>query len=397
MTAATQNSVNAPPGRKPLAYLPVLDGVRGLAILLVLIHHFLWIDDKYIWPGLKALGDSLFIGVDLFFVLSGFLITRILLQARGEAHYFRNFYIRRTLRIFPLYYAFLLGMLVLRLAAGHFDWTFVKLNVSLAALPWVAVYGTNILIALQGHALMPPLNPLWSLAVEEHFYLVWPTLVRWISPRKMLWVCVGIVTGTLALRVGVWEYCQMKWCDLPDSTLSYLTVFRADALAAGAGVAIMFHLEFDMRMLRRTAAGVMCICGGALARAAVWDSGLHYMWNQRAMWMYTALALFFAGGMVLVVSDQASIGARVLGSRVMRFLGKYSYGLYIFNLPVWIFLGYAMDPEKFPQFPAWEVFGVRIVIAAGATVGLAMLSWHLLEKRCLKLKARFEPQGVATK
>src|SRR5262245_13745 len=172
--------------------VPALDGLRGLAILPVMLTHF--VSDGDLSPVSKV--DEIvsatltlgWVGVELFFVLSGFLITGILLDSRGAPHYFRNFYIRRTLRIFPLYYGFLalwLGVLPL-----FYKWPNDVLKVvSIPVSPvWSWAYLTNIVQALHDdwRAGPPYTTHFWSLAIEEQFYLVWPTVVFLFSRRRLV-------------------------------------------------------------------------------------------------------------------------------------------------------------------------------------------------------------------
>ncbi|HMK29165.1 MAG TPA: acyltransferase, partial [Terriglobales bacterium] len=170
--------------------VPSLDGVRGVAILLVLLLHFSKLVNWY--PQQKAFAVG-WVGVNLFFVLSGFLITGILLDAKGGQRYFSNFYARRTLRIFPLYFAFL--ALVLLLA----PW-FVSspmLSALYREMPWYLTYLFNWRAASGG----PPLGHLWSLSVEEQFYLAWPLLVYIASRRTLRMICSILIVGSFVFRV----------------------------------------------------------------------------------------------------------------------------------------------------------------------------------------------------
>src|ERR1700677_2473843 len=178
-----------------LGHIPALDGVRGVAILLVLINHFSPEKDygNTLAKIFQPVTNSMTVGVDLFFVLSGFLITGILLRSRSSNRYFRNFYSRRALRIFPLYY-FVLILLAIGL---HVIPSWRNLTTLRDAWPWYWFYGTNYLICQTGFTFLDhaqvSLGHFWSLAVEEHFYLFWPLMVWLLSDRALLRLCIALM------------------------------------------------------------------------------------------------------------------------------------------------------------------------------------------------------------
>ncbi len=183
-------------------HVPVLDGLRGLAILLVLLHHFANVYAPSAWTrnAWHRVVGSGWCGVDLFFVLSGFLITGILHDARRGPGYFRNFYMRRVLRIFPLYYGVLAALfLAYPLLAGSHQ--------RFAALaehqPWLWLYAQNFKVILSGDWVPCGMNHFWSLAVEEQFYLFWPFVVFACRRRTLLHVSVALVVLALAVRIGL--------------------------------------------------------------------------------------------------------------------------------------------------------------------------------------------------
>jgi peptidoglycan/LPS O-acetylase OafA/YrhL len=193
-------TVVTPPGNatafKP-RHVPALDGLRAIAVLMVLLCHFQLATPHWIWRVLHQGG----FGVYLFFVLSGFLITRILLSEKNKPAYFRNFYARRTLRIFPLYY----GVLALQF------WVLLPIFPTPRILAdahyqgWLWAYGYNILTAVKGHFVFSSdwmwLGHFWSLAVEEQFYVVWPFIVLALGRETLLKLCIGIVALTPILRL----------------------------------------------------------------------------------------------------------------------------------------------------------------------------------------------------
>ncbi|MCA9001464.1 MAG: acyltransferase, partial [Planctomycetes bacterium] len=252
--------MNAPEPQplEPARHLPALDGVRGLAIILVMIQHFFPFNDR----GTSLLDDVVFglanrcwMGVDLFFVLSGFLITGILWRSRGKAHYFRNFYMRRVLRIFPAYYLLLAIFFLLLPALGN-----AALDAYLAdSAPdaiWHWTYLSNFRIAWRGEwyeQLIP--NVFWSLAIEEQFYMVWPAVVWLLSRRALYGLCTLLFCLALALRWHLAVDPDVNWV-----TRFVLTPTRMDGLVLGSLLALIYQSQLRENLsVRRIvmAAGVL--------------------------------------------------------------------------------------------------------------------------------------------
>src|SRR6187401_3303821 len=170
--------MDEPAGIKSSKYLPQVDGLRGLCLLFVYLHHS-WVfglppgtslDPNSIFLGLVEYG---WVGVVFFFTLSGFLITRILRSSRGDEHYYRNFYIRRSLRIFPVYYGFLIGMLLLAISVLAVRPGWGMFSDMLSVWPWALIYGLNFHFVWVGAWSATLIGHAWSLCVEEQFYLIW--------------------------------------------------------------------------------------------------------------------------------------------------------------------------------------------------------------------------------
>ena len=237
----------------PRGHIPALDAIRGLAIVLVTLYRFGGGGDgparaiEHSW--LIGLGSR---GVDLFFVLSGFLITGILFDAKGQQHYFRNFYMRRTLRIFPLYYAALvLTLLVLpRLVSG-----FPQAGVSQV---WLWLYGANVVQALRGEWCLGALNHFWSLAIEEHFYFVWPLAIYLTSRRGAMWLalCAAAASG---IARAAWLAGGGN-----DVAAEVFTLLRMDGLLLGSWIALAARGSGGLAWLTRLAWPTL-ILGGAAA------------------------------------------------------------------------------------------------------------------------------------
>jgi peptidoglycan/LPS O-acetylase OafA/YrhL len=361
-------------------HLLALDGVRGLAILLVLIYHFT------LGMSGSGLASRLFLkltatgwcGVDLFFVLSGFLITGILFDAKESPHRFRNFYARRALRIFPLYYGILIFVFVfLPLIAPRPEGRAPFDDAGI----WLWGYGTNILASLRNAWF--PLGHFWSLAVEEHFYMFWPAVVLWCDRRTVLRVCASMVIIALVARL---------WMVASGAVLAAycLTVCRMDALAIGGFLALVAREPAAMQTMVAHASKIVLTTATALVALAVWRLGLNLFDPAIQVVGYLLLDLMFAGLILHVVASPArGFVAFLLTLRPLRWLGLYSYGIYVFNS---IFLLVAEGSSLLPRLVSWSgstTLGrlLYVALAASTTLGSAWLSWHLLEKHFLKLKA----------
>lgn len=378
--------------------IPALDGVRGLAILLVILfHHTLMRQETLfdrVYVNLARLGWS---GVDLFFVLSGFLITGLLVDSKGGPHYYRNFYIRRTLRILPLYYAFL--FYTLRVA----PWLWP--DTGLAAMSreavagggeaWYWLYLPNILFARDGNFGHSNLAVTWSLAIEEQFYLVWPLVVAFTSWRALAWTCGGLIVSACAVRT--WLVLDGAHWIAPY----VLPICRMDALAAGALVALAVRHDgggpsaASARLLTR--ARIVAI-GAAAVVLAIWyveDPLDNADWTEPLMQTvgYTALALGYAAVVALASGGPAdSWLVRFFSASAFQTLGRYSYALYLFHVPVRRFI----RDEYFPvaSFPTWlesPLPGQLLfyVATTAPALALAWISWHAYERQWLALTRYF--------
>lgn len=362
------------------AHLPSVDGLRGLAILLVFLAHanFLSLDhplDKILY-NLSLAG---WIGVDLFFVLSGFLITGILVASKSDQHYYRNFFARRLLRIFPLYYGFLAFYFLLLPSLGY-----LQAHTPAFEQLWYWSYLSNFRVAWSGAELPPHIGVFWSLAVEEHFYLFWPMLVRGLSLPRLRQLCFAIVAGSLMLRVVLWL------CDWGVTAIYIVTPTRIDGLAMGALVAIAgMQGGLSDRGLRR-ARGLALLCGLVLLVIAAASRQFYFDRPWVLTLGLTALAGFFAAILSLVVYGHA--GAAFLQLPALRFFGKYSYGIYVLHTLVID----GLRQQVFGDAP-WPLLGGSTLpaqlgftaLSLALTVLGALLSWWLIERRCLALKRYF--------
>jgi peptidoglycan/LPS O-acetylase OafA/YrhL len=365
--------------------VPALDGLRGVAILLVFAIHLTVMKPR---TGLDlvvfAAARTGWIGVDLFFVLSGFLITGILHDSRGRGQPLRTFYARRFLRIFPLYYGFLFAIFVLgpRLAPGS-EW--------LAAVGdgqvWHWTYLSNAYVARQGWGPVPRLGHLWSLAIEEQFYLLWPLVVLTLSRRAALRVSLGLLAVSLVARVALLA------AGASPIAIYALTFTRWDGLAVGAVIALAARGPDGGRILRRWSGPVIGLALLALA-PMVWSEPYrsHYGAAMQAVG-YPIVALLF--GALLVRALAAGEGSRlrrVLSGRGLRFFGRYSYGAYLIHGPLLgLMLERGIAPELLPPLGGSALPGQVVfwVVAVGVTMAAAVAVFHLWERPFLSLKRHF--------
>jgi peptidoglycan/LPS O-acetylase OafA/YrhL len=393
----------APRAGDEAARLLVLDGLRGLAILLVMQHHF-WglafgLSGRRPELGIdvfasRVIGAGWF-GVDLFFVLSGFLITGILYDAKRSAFFFRNFYARRFLRIFPLYYLFLVIILFLFPL-----WPRIAGPLQISKLQdtqlWFWTYMVNNASGIkQFDAQMPAgSGQFWSLAVEEQFYLVWPFLVLLLSRRMMMGLCAVLVVGALALRYVLTDPVSASFANLNASHV--LLPARVDTLALGALLALGLRGGFDLARLKGIAYGIIAVAAVVLVTLAVRHDGLSTLDRDVETYGFSLLAFLFASLLVLAVTSRPGDALhRVFTHSSLRFLGKYSYAIYVFHLAI----AFNLAAEFLRRDYARTVFGSQIpfnvcfaILCSAVSIAAAWLSWHLFEKQVLKLK-RYVPYG----
>ena len=339
-------------------YLPELDGLRGLAILAVVLYHChprlegTWIYGASLWG---------WAGVTLFFALSGFLITSILLTTRDRPHYFHNFHARRALRIWPVY---LLLLVVVYLNAPWFIgpsvWEAVK------TAPWWAY-----ILCIQNlfHLALPPaLQPTWALAIEEQYYFVWAPLVRVL--RKPWMLAAPLVAALIASPML--RHTHLGWIT-PTHTLTHL-----DGIAWGSLLAIGIH---TLKLSRSTWLwmGISGSILGFLAAGTI-AGGTAYL--------DSGLAVGFAG---LLLAFVASTGARTPVHAFLRrgpaaFYGRISYGLYMIHISVFIFLGsFDAAMNHYGMAGNWAVVAMRLAVSTVA----ATVLWYGFESQVLKLKRYF--------
>jgi peptidoglycan/LPS O-acetylase OafA/YrhL len=359
--------------------IAALTGLRGFAVLLIVLQHS-WLTSHrdgtpFIDHWFKSF-NGLWIGVDLFFVLSGYLLTRILLEAKGQPNYFRNFYMRRCLRIFPVYYGLILVAVVAGLVERCHSWS---------ELPWIATFLTNVSISLQHSWSLflagIPVCHLWSLSVEEHFYFVWPFVVK-KSTRHLFWLCVAGIAATTILRC---IYLSISHDSFAINIVHVLTPFRMDGILAGAAVACIHQNGSPTRKQAQIALAI----GSCMFIALGITTHFDYSQPLLASIGYTAIAIAAASLVSWLISATAQDRlSKACSNSALMFFGRYSYAIYLLHLPVATYFNHQIRAMGLGTSPL-AVVSLGMIAPFICTVLLSLLSWHLLEKHALKLKTRF--------
>jgi peptidoglycan/LPS O-acetylase OafA/YrhL len=364
-----------------LKHIRELDGARGLAILLVLELHFI---SGSLGP-LRRFAGAGWVGVDLFFVLSGFLITRILRGSLTSPAFFRNFYARRALRIWPLYY------LIIAFAFAGTRLLPHGLRIGPKLLPFYLTFTQNLV----GSVGFGPwaVAVTWSLAIEEQFYFFFPLCVRFLSLRRLVLVLLALLLITPALRIVALTYGVLP------TTVYMTTWFRLDTLAAGALAAVL--VDSPLRNLAERFSASVCIL--ALSVAAIscctFFGGDVLILKPSAIYglpavvyalTFSMIAVGFAAFIVLVVSNRAPTLRGVLRNRGLCFLGKISFGVYLIH-------GIAI-PLAQSFLRAWlQALGLTgrplgacvVAVALMSTLLLAAVSWRFVEAPILRFRKLF--------
>jgi len=372
-------------------HLPGLDGLRGIAILLVMPHNLMPYTEAGGWLSKLLLGwvERGWVGVQLFFVLSGFLITGILLDTARCSHRLRVFYARRALRIFPLYYLTLAGVLIL--SALHWPPGHPPDGPLLWASYWL--YFSNWVAPAMAE---PSLPHFWSLAVEEQFYLVWPLLLYRLNARQVLRLALALAAASVAARIA------MLAGGCSGDFVYQSTLGRVDALALGGAAAAAFRQPALKRWLQRhrralPASALAILLGTALI------ARLHAQGTASQTLGYLGLALASVLSLVWVaLSDElptnhGRLHTRWLHAPWLQRVGRYSYGLYVLHVPLALMVG-----EPLLHWLGYRTAGTGVglpltgvpllaylAVAMLVSYGLASLSYHALETRFLRRKPAY--------
>lgn len=353
-------------------HYPALDGLRGLAILLVVfLHNFGFMN--YFFFG--------WLGVDLFFVLSGFLITDILLRTLHTNNFLRNFYIRRILRIFPIYYLSLfLCLVVIPLVSPRaFQLQYYRENIA-----WFLVFLQNWLYVFRPPHGSSMLFHFWSLAVEEQFYIVWPGVILLIKNFKTLvWIIISLLIAVVIGRYLIWIFhIQHLGYD------SLYTFTRIDGICIGCLLALM--LRVNPNFLKKYTYIIVLVLACLNFVMYFLNKNARIRLPYLAFVGYSTFAGMFGFLVYEALDSKSKFIQRVFNNNFLKFFGRISYGLYIFHWPVYLicfpFLKSAFDQIDMGENIS-EITGA--VLATGIAVLVSLLSYNYFEMKFLRLKDYF--------
>lgn len=340
-------------------YFPALDGLRALAIALVVFHHISF----RAFPGGHA-------GVDLFFVLSGFLITSVMLREYNTAAKinFGAFYIRRTLRLAPALLLMMvlvgIGLLIVPGPGSHELISFVA--AATYTMDFVRAFGHVSDLSVYGAT--------WSLAIEEQFYLIWPTLAVILlrrQPRLQLGVLFGLIVLVNILRIALYTH------GASQARVYFCIDTRADQLLMGCALALWLNARPDARLLRLVR-GLWPFAVAALTAVVFLD-----VFNRYAPWFEFSIVAVLAAIIILELTQSSDgVLTKVFAAAPVVYIGRISYGIYLWHYPIFLVARHMTSAK------------LAIIPAAIASVALAALSYQFFELPILRLKQRFEPKGV---
>lgn len=376
-TASDSNFGNPPSATE--ARIKTLDGLRGLALLCIVSFHAVIIcgAHRVDWYPLVRWGPAT---LDIFFVLSGYLITGILIRARGKPHYFSRFLVRRALRIFPAYYVVLIFVFGLGpLLSAEFAASGTAKDVL-----WYALYVQNIKTSFEGWPAWPYVAHLWSMAVEEQFYLTWPFVVWLLAPAALARLSCALIV------IGIGAKLTVAALGDPGAMAHTSTVTRMGAIAAGSWIACQ-----DPQRVRDWLRLPLLWLGLALGAFI----GVHVLrltpGGGLGYGLATITATLTPGVVILLIhaGRLPHIASEMLTQPLLLWLGRLSYGMYLLHYPVagivfewnadWLNAGLATSPN----FTAF----VFTLIVFATTTPLAVVMYHLVEAPALALKDRYNP------
>ena len=352
-------------------YYPAIDGLRGLAILLVVfLHNFGFLN--YFFFG--------WLGVDLFFVISGFLITGILIDTVGKPGYLKKFYMRRVLRIFPVYYlALFICLFILPIIPTlHYDPGYYYNNQF-----YMWTYLQNWLFIFKAPDSNQMLLHTWSLAVEEQFYLFWPLVILFLrKPKRILIFSLALLICTGVSRFLVW--------DQQIETLSYSSLFtftRIDGLCIGAMISVILRIEPEL--LRKNLPYIVLL----LASINFGFYFINGMNNNNLPFLafvgYTTFAMLFGLLVFEAAEGRSKLIELLFNNPFMRFFGRISYGFYVFHWPVYLIFFDRLKSQLHSLTSLQFADLLAAILCTAIAIVISMVSYRYFEMPFLKLKAKY--------
>ncbi len=381
-------------------HYPALDGLRGLAALMIVAHHsaLSYVLSNTFDKAYLRLTSTMWVGVDLFFVLSGFLITNILLDTRVSPNYFKAFYGRRVVKIFPLYYGYLAILFLLLPALG------VKLPADLVnAQFWQWTYTSNIYTAFH-YWQNVFINHFWTLAIEEQFYLFWPIIVFFVGRRYLKTLVIALFLALPILRFG------FLTADFSSIFIYTFTLCHIDGLLLGGLISMALHEGIISK--------VSTFLGKSKIKALDWLIGgilltlfvvyFLFLRNDQLLFNFetwshlgqcvgiTLVSLPLAYFVLRAIAPDKSFFQKILSFKYLQLIGKYSYALYVLHAPICYWAGSHFPVPSLVQNlpPTWSFVHslYLILIQFVLSIAAAVISWNILEKHFLKLKKYFPYQ-----
>lgn len=368
-------------------HYPEIDGLRAIACLLVVwFHSSIFADyanpipsDAFgtvIYHIVSHIGQS---GVDLFFVISGFLITGILVDSQNNRHPLRKFYIRRSLRIFPLYYAFLCILALLLILSGQFDLSGLS-----QILPYF-LYVQNFMGASDPNVSMYVIH-FWSLAIEEQFYLFWPiVLYAFYKPKNLFSILL-----LCAVLIGLSWYLRVYFCAQDACTFGYYASFsHMEGLLLGAGLAILDKHHKDWLIKNRNMfAGAAMLCACLVIAILFSSADVHYVHKSLMQYGFVLSAFFYCVILaILITGNDKTLVRSFLNSPILARIGKVSYGLYVLHLPLMSLVAFKLKLVS----GYWSLHLLLFIGVGALSFVVSLLVFKFFEKPFLVLKDKYAP------
>lgn len=357
------------------SHIPALDGIRGAALVVVVSYHYF------------LLPYAAWFSMESFFVLSGFLITGILLDTRESKGYFKNYLARRMLRILPLYYGLLIvAFFIVPLFVNKESLAPFSLYYNNKGYFWAYIQNWLLLhneAGLKGTSRI--MLHLWSLAIEEQFYIFWPLLVLIFRRKVFTKVIIGIILFSITLK------CYFYFSGYPWQENYFNTFCRMDALSLGGLIAVGVRDQSSLRFLNKIAPFIFKLLGTILVV-------LLFIYRPRMLGEQflepigtTLFAILFGGMILYCLSDhKRNFVKRFLELKLFTFLGKYSYSIYIFHAPVLALMRPGLTSFLHEYMRSGYAYVLSNIICLAFTMLVGLFTWVAIEKPALKLKKFFK-------